>query len=173
MRRSSVLLVAATAALFPVPAAYAHDLEPADDSQSACPAPDVVAQYHPDRLSLYVTLPTAGCPTREKGDFSLQAWVSRVDEHTGEGHGRVVPCGPFSSSSSSSSDHAGADSPDRWDTCELDIVLPHPSPEAAHYDIAITYPGADGEETIESHSFCTTGDDGAFCVAAEPRAEEG
>ena len=166
MRRFLVLLVAAFAALSPIPAASAHSAPPSEETPEACPQPEVVAQYHPDRMSLYVTLPTAGCPTREHGDFSLQAWVSRVDEHTGEGHGRVVPCGPFPSSSD-----AGADSPDRWDTCELDMVLPHPNPEAAYYDIEITYPGADGEETIESHSFCTTGDDGAYCVAADARKD--
>lgn len=166
MRRSSVLLVAAAAALLPVPAASAHGSPPSEGTPETCPAPDVVAQYHPDRLSLYVTLPTTGCPTREQGEFSLQAWVSRVDEHTGEGHGRVVPCGPFSDS------NADADPPDRWDTCELDMVLPHPNPEAAYYDIEVTYPGAAGEETIESHSFCTTGDDGAYCVAADTPAED-
>jgi len=161
MRRFPVLLVAAVAALSPIPAASAHGSPPAEETPAACPAPDVVAQYHPDRLSLFVTLPTTGCPTREQGNFSLQAWVSRVDEHTGAGHGRVVPCGPFSSSD------AAVDSPGRWDTCELDMVLPHPDPEAAYYDIAVTYPGAEGEETLESHSFCRTGDDGAFCVEAE------
>ena len=166
MRRFPVLLVAAAAALSPAPAASAHGAPPPEERETSCAAPDVVARYHPDRLSLYVVLSTTGCPTREQGDFSLQAWVDRVDEHTGEGHGRVVPCGPFSDS------HAEADPPGRWDTCELDLSIAHPNPEAAYYDLAVTYPGVDGEETLESHSFCRTGDDGAFCVEADAGRED-
>jgi hypothetical protein len=164
MRRYWVLLVAAVAALFPVPAASAHGSPSSQDTPESCPPPEVVAQYHPDRFSVYVTLPLAGCPTRGNGGSSLSVWLDRVDEHTGEGHGRVVSCGPFSSSPG-----ADTDSSTRADTCELDLVIPHPSPEEAYYDLAVTYPGADGEETLESHSFCTTGDDGAYCVEADAR----
>jgi hypothetical protein len=164
MRRSLVLLVAAVAALGPVPAASAHDA-PAEQVPAACPPPDVVAQYHPDRMSVYVSLPTTGCPTRENGEFSLQLWLDRVDKHTGEGHGRVVPCGWFRPSSGADVDPSAAPS----DTCELDMWIGHPSPEAAHYDLAVTYPGADGEETLEYHSFCTSDDNGAFCVDADAR----
>jgi hypothetical protein len=124
-----------------------------------------VQRYHPDRFSVSVTLPATGCPTRENGMFHMSMWLSRVDEHAGEGHGRVVSCGPFPSSSTGGMD--------RWYACELDEAFPHPSPEAASYDVEVTYPGADGEETVEFHSHCTTGDDGAFCVAAEPSSGNG
>ena len=36
------------------------------------------------------------------------------------------------------------------------MALPHPSPEAAYCDLEVTYPGADGEETVEFHSFCSS-----------------
>ena len=167
MRRFPVLLVAAVAALSPVSAASARSSPSSEEMPEACPAPDMLAKYDADRFAVWVSLPTQGCPTRENGDFYMSLWLDRVDEHTGEGHGRVVPCGPFDSSSD-----AGADTPDRWDTCELDMWIGHPSPEAASYDLTVTFPGADGEETLEFHWFCTTGDDGVFCSDADGHSEQ-
>lgn len=163
MRRSSVLLVAAVAALSPIPGASAHDSPPVEDAPASCPPPDVVQDYDTERFSVVVTLPATGCPARENRAFSLSAWVSRIDEHVGEGHGRVVGCGPFRSSDTD----AGA--PARSYACELDAAIPHPSPEAAHYEVEVTYPGADGEgETVTSESFCVSNEAGTSCSDEHP-----
>lgn len=161
MRRFPALLVAAVAALSPVPAASAHEPPPSDEAPESCPPPDVVARYHPDRYSVYVMLPATGCPAREGREFSLSGWLDRTAGQTTEGYGQVTGCGPFEPSD------ADPDGPGDANGCVLEMSLDHPSPEAAYYDLSVTYPGADGKETVESHSFCQTGPDGAFCTKAE------
>jgi hypothetical protein len=163
MRKLPVLLVAALAALSPISAASAHGSPTADEAAANCAPPDIVAQYHPDHMSLHVTLSAAGCPTRENRDFSMSAWLDRTEGRYTEGYGQVVACGPYPASD------AARRPQDRIYVCELHMARDHPSPESASYDISVHFPGADGEETVESHSFCTTGDDGAYCY--EPREQ--
>jgi hypothetical protein len=163
MRRVSVLLVAAVAALSPLPAASAHGAPPAEDASASCPPPDVVQDYDTERFSVFVTLPAIGCPARENRPFSLSAWVSRVDEKTGEGTGRMVNCGPFQSSDDMDPDEV------RTYSCEIALSLVHPAVEAADYEVEVTYPGADRNlETITFESFCVSNDAGTSCSDEHP-----
>ena len=162
MRRFPVLLVAAAAAFLPVPPASAHGAPPAEATPANCPPPDLVARYDPDRLSLFVSLPATGCPARE-GEFSMSAWIDRTEGQYTEGHGQVVGCGPYPGSAPQ------ANGFDRVQTCELDMSMLHPDPEGAWYDIAVTFPGAAGTETVEGRSFCTSGPDGAYCTEGDAR----
>ena len=163
MRRFPVLLVAAVAALSPIPVASAHGSPPPEEAPEGCVPPDVVAQYHPDHMSLHVALPVTGCPARENREFSMTAWLSRTEGQFTQAEGQVVGCGPFTSSDPA--DHTL----DRFSLCEFDMTMGHPSPEATWYAIDVTYPGADGDETVSFRSFCTTSDDGAFCTEDDAR----
>jgi len=162
MRRVSVFLVAAVAALYPLPAS-AHGSPPSEDASASCPPPDVFQDYDTERFSVFVTLPTIGCPARENRAFSLSAWVSRVDEKKGEGHGRVVGCGPFRSSDDMDPDEV------RTYSCEVEVSLVHPAVEAADYEVEVTYPGADrNTETITFDSFCVSNEAGTSCSDEHP-----
>lgn len=159
MRRSPGFLVAAAAALCLTPPAFAHSTAVASQKVAdACPAPEVATDYDAERFSVYATLRASGCPAREHREFSFSAWLNRVDETTGEGHGRVVGCGPFQSGSDMSPEE-----PARTYRCEVELSLLHPAVEAAHYDVHVTYPGPDGDESVSFDSFCVSSEEGTSC----------
>jgi hypothetical protein len=153
------LLVAAVAALCLTPPAFAHSTAAASQKAAdACPAPEVTSDYDGERFSVHATLLASGCAAREHRQFSLSGWVSRVDDTTGEGHGRVVGCGPFQSS-----DDMDPDAPPRTYSCDIDLSVEHPAVERAQYEVEVTYPGADGDETVTFDSFCVSSEEGTSC----------
>ena len=151
MLRPALLLVAAAAAVFVPSAAAAGDAPPAEREVSACPAPAVIHEYRPRSFRIQASLEATGCPAREERQFTLSAFISRVDESGGEGHGRAVVCGPFRASDD-------IDEGRRY-SCDVDLAVAHPRVEAAHYQVEVTYPGGDGEETFGFELFCRS--DGA------------
>ena len=157
--RLPLLLVAALAALAAIPSRALAD-PPADGGQASdpCPPPELTHNYDTTTLTVHATLLASGCPAREHRHFTLSAFISREDQASGEGHDRVVGCGPFRSASD-----MGPGEPPHTYSCDVDLVMDHPSTEAAQYRVEVTYPGADGEETMAFESFCESNADGTSC----------
>ena len=82
MLRPPLLLVAA-AGLFVPSAALAHDAPSADPPAAACPTPAVIHEYRPRSFRIQASLEATGCPAREERQFTLSAFISRVDESGG------------------------------------------------------------------------------------------
>jgi hypothetical protein len=161
MRRASVLVVAAVAALSPVPAASAHD--EATDA-SPCPDPQVqVWDYTSESFTAGATLLASGCPAREGRQFPLWLSVTRYEETSVHGHTTATLCGPFQPASESG-DHRYA--------CEVDVTIDHPPTEQATYTVEATYPGADGEETMAFDVVCVSEEDSYGCELADDPAPD-
>ena len=167
MRRFPVLLVAAFAALTVVPSVALAD--PPNDSGQApdpCPVPEITHDYDAACFTVAATLLASGCPSREHRDFGFSAFITRHDGSTAGGHGRNVSCGPFRSGSD-----IGPGEPPHTYRCDIDVAMDHPSTEAAQYRVEVTYPGADGDETMAFESFCESNAAGTSCEEAYRPAE--
>jgi hypothetical protein len=159
MRRFPLLLVAALAVLAAIPSSALAD-PPADGGpgEDPCPVPEITHHYDTAHFTVHATLLASGCPAREHREFAFSAFISRVDQASGEGHGRVVGCGPFRSASD-----MGPGEPPHTFSCDVALAMDHPSHEAARYRVEVTYPGVDGEETLAFESFCESNADGTSC----------
>jgi hypothetical protein len=160
------LLAAALAALAVVPSVALADPPAGDEAADPCPAPEITHKYDAARLTVEAKLVASRCPAREHRQFPFSVFVSREDQAGGEGHGRVVMCGPFRSASD-----MGPGEPPHTYSCDVDLVMDHPSTEAAQYRVEVTYPGADGEERMAFESFCESNADGTSCEEAYHPAE--
>jgi hypothetical protein len=133
------------------PSASAHTDDPADTP--VCPDPQVqVSDYDTERFVASATLLASGCPAREQRQFPLWLSVTRYEETSAHGVARGVLCGPFRSSSEGEA---------RRYSCDVDLALDHPEVEAATYQVEVSYPGADGDETMAFEVFCVS-EDGSY-----------
>ena len=65
----------------------------------------------------------------------------------------------------------GPGEPPHTYSCDIDLAMDHPSTEAAQYQVEVTYPSADGDETKAFESFCESNADGTSCEEAYHPAE--
>jgi hypothetical protein len=65
----------------------------------------------------------------------------------------------------------GPEEPPHTYSCSVEIAMDHPPTEAAQHRFEVTYPGADGEETMAFESFCESNADGTSCEEAYHPAE--
>jgi hypothetical protein len=158
------LLVAALAA---IPSIALAD-PPADGGPGGnpCPVPEITHDYDAGHFTVHATLLASGCRAREHREFGFSAFITRHDGSTAEGHGRNVSCGPFRSASD-----MGPGEPTHTYSRNVEIAMDHPSTEAAQYQVEVTYPGADGEETMAFESFCESNADGTSCEEGYHPAE--
>lgn len=155
MHRSSLWLFAAAAAVSFTGPAVAHETRPSSENGYPCPTPAVIYEYGDETFAIRASLKASGCPSRYDRQFTMSAFISRVDDAGGEGHGRAITCGPFRPSTDAENG--------RSYSCEIDLAVDHPRVEAAHYEVEVTYPGAHGEETFGFAMFCRTDDEWAGC----------
>jgi hypothetical protein len=158
MRRLAVLLAAVLAALAVVPSVALADPPAGDQAADPCPAPEVTHSYDAARFTVHATLLASGCPAREHREFNFSAFITRRDGSTAEGHGRNVSCGPFRSASD-----MGPGEPPHTYSCAVEVAMDHPATDSAEYQVEVTYPVADGDETIGYESFCESGTSGTSC----------
>ena len=159
--RKLLLLTAAVPLLLAPPAVAAtdhHDAR-ADKAGSVCRPPEVTHSYGTNEMAVHVTLPAAGCASRENSMFMVSAQITRTDVFgPQESVWRAVRCGPFRPAA----DH-GADETMTEYFCDLDVALEHPSVETNDYQIEVTYPGAAAERTLTLSLACTSDGESAVC----------
>lgn len=153
--RKCLLFVAAVPLLLLAPPAFAE----AHGNDASCPPPEVTPTYDAERLAVNVRLRATGCPSRERREFMLSAFIGRFDAGGfRDGTGRSLMCGPFPTMAD-----LGRDDSESFFFCEVDVVLDHPAAEDVRYEIDVAYPGADSTRTTTIMLACRSDGDTAAC----------
>jgi hypothetical protein len=168
VRKVLLVLAAVPLVVLPLvaaPAALAHAAR--SDGESHCAVPKVDPQYDVDLLTVHVSLPASGCAAREHRMFDLAMTVTRMDNNgSHDTLDSATTCGPFRSAG----DVEPGDPAPQY-SCDYAMGVDHPKVEAAQYDIDLTYPDDNGEQTMSDVVFCRSDSHKASCEQLAAPAE--
>lgn len=139
----------AVATLLAVPATAAPALAAEVSPAPQCAEPVAVMDYDGDAMAYSMQIDLSGCDWWTGRSIEL---IGSLDRSAVAGPSEGVAEG--SGCSLAGGDPAGE--PEPIDSCDIEIVLEHPSTELARYQGEITYPGQNGEETQRFAAWCGT-----------------
>ena len=144
----------AVATLLAVPASAAPALAAEVPPAPHCAEPVAVMDYDADALTYSMEIDLSGCDWWTGNSIELSGTVERSFAGLSEGVGVGSGCAEAGAEPAGESEPA--DAPEPIHTCDIEIVLEHPSTELARYQGEITHPGPNGEETQRFAAWCGT-----------------